>query len=323
MPAKVEYQMERGGSLATLAADVRGLIGNTPHIQVPTPDNPNLRVYVKLEGLNPTGSIKDRTAIGLIEDATVRGALTPDSVLLDASSGNMACAVAYLARVMGRRALLIVSSKVTPEKRQFLEYYGAEVRQIGDYTIHGTEYCRTLVGTPTSDQYCFLDQLHNWANPQVHYEQTGLEIVTRLPQLAMVVGSLGSGGTMLGVARMVKDRIPNALAVAVHAAPGTRLPGVGSFDDGDYVTPFINAGVRQKLFDLTVKVNEPQAIASARRLRDCGVFGGVQAGAVFHAALEAASRLDVRGDVLVIAGDAGWKNMTRLLDASASKRCCA
>ncbi len=289
------------------------MVGNTPHVHVSTKDSGAARVYLKLEGCNPTGSIKDRACARMIRKCLDDQSLQPGMILLDASSGNMACSIAYFGKLMGYSTELVVSSKLTAEKQSFLLYYGAKLHEVGDFTIQGNQFCRELVKQRQPSQYCFLDQLHNWENPRASCETLAPEILHDFPDVAMVVGSLGSGGSLLGTALHLKERRPSAHVVAVQAAAGTRLPGTGSFDEGDYITPFIRKGMDDGIFDHVLKIHERDAIQRTLELREQGFFCGLQTGGVFHAALTAIATMRVRGDVVAISGDSGWKNMDKLL----------
>lgn len=296
---------------------MREAVGGTPHLRVASDGAGTGRFFVKLEGANPTGSVKDRAGLAMLRQVVDSGALCPGATLLDASSGNMACSLAYFGRALGRPVRVVVSSKLTEDKRRFLEFYGAEVVKVGDFTIEGNQWCRELLEREGPERWCFLDQLHNWANPRAHYDATGPEILDDFPEVEMVVGSLGSGGTLYGAGRFLKDRVPGVRVVAVESAPGTRIPGTGSFCEGDYVTPFIARG-RAEVFDHVVRVTLDDAGRRTLELRDQGVFCGLQTGGVYQAALEAARELGVRGDVVVISGDSGWKNVDRLLPLAAA-----
>ncbi|MBW8874475.1 MAG: pyridoxal-phosphate dependent enzyme [Acidobacteria bacterium] len=291
--------------------DILALVGNTPHLRVRCGEPSAAFLYIKLEGYNPTGSIKDRAGVRLIQDSLKSGRLRPGMTLLDASSGNMGCAIAYFGRLAGYPAKIYSSSKLTDDKRGFMLYFGAAVEQVGDFTIEGNQVCRQIAaGEP--DRYCFLDQLHSWANPRAHYETTGPEILAEFPDVAMLVGSLGSGGSLFGTAQFLKEKRPGTIVVAVQAAPGTRLPGTGAFDDGDYVTPFIQRGYDEKIFDHRIKIDEKSAVARTRELRDQGIFTGLQTGGVCHAAVACAHDLGIQGEVVALSGDSGWKNMAKL-----------
>jgi cysteine synthase len=295
---------------------IRHLVGNTPHVRVPLGQEDGIRLWVKLEGSNPTGSIKDRACVFLLEDALDAGRLTPGRILLDASSGNMACAIAYYGRLLGYPATVVANSKLTQEKKEFIELFGASLHLVGDFTIQGNRFCAELV-EKEPERYCFLDQLHNWSNPRAHVETTGPEIAADFPEVALVVGSLGSGGSLLGVAQHLKGGARDVKVAAVQSATGTKLPGTGAFDDGDYVTPFIRKGYDEGFFDRAVKIRFDDAVRGMMALRDFGIFAGLQTGGVVSAALDTARELGVRGDVVALSGDAGWKNMEALRKAIA------
>ena len=295
------------------------MVGGTPQVKVHGDIPEGVSIYIKLEGVNPTGSIKDRACIRLIQNAITTGNLKPGMALLDASSGNLGCALAYYARMLGYGAYVVASSKLTAEKHDFISYYGANLHLIGDFTIQGNLHCRELV-KENPGRFCFLDQLHNWSNPCAHYESTGPEILSAFPNLAMVVGSLGSGGSLLGTGQYLKKHLPGIKIVAVQAELGTRLPGTASLDEGDYVTPFIEKGFREQVFDYTFKVNEADAVVATMHLHDQGVFCGLQTGGVFHAAQRMVCQLGIQGNVIVLSGDSGWKNMNKLMTVSSTAR---
>jgi cysteine synthase len=299
--------------------DMFQMVGGTPHVRVQTPAIGGARVHIKLEGWNPTGSVKDRACLSLIKSRREDGSLQSGKILLDASSGNMACAVAYFGKLLGHKTTVVVNSKLTEDKRNFLRYFGATLHQVGDFTIQGNQFCREMVGRPGGEQYCFLDQLHNWANPKAYYESMGPEILNDFPDVAMIVGSLGSGGSMLGTGQFFNEHRPGVKVVVVQAASGTRIPGTGAFDDGDYVTPFIEKGFATRIFNHAVNITEQNAIQGTVRLRAQGIFCGIQAGGVLHAALHAIKTFEVEGDVVIIAGDSGWKNMDKLLRIEADE----
>lgn len=293
--------------------DPTQLVGNTPAIRFVTDEAPNATIWVKLEGANPTGSVKDRACLYNIRGAEKRGELRPGMTLLDASSGNMACSLAYFGRVLGYEVTVVCNSKLTKDKKAFIEYFGATLSVVGDYTIQGNKYCRDVLYRKDTDKYCFLDQLHNWDNPRAHFETTGPEISRDFPKVRAVVSSLGSGGLMNGVGRYIKKTDPSARVFCVEAASGTKLPGTGAFDDGDYITPFIEQGMAGKIFDRRIKVTTGDAIKRTQALAAQGLFCGLQTGGVVHAAIFAINEYEVEGDVVVISGDSGWKNMSVLM----------
>jgi [CysO sulfur-carrier protein]-thiocarboxylate-dependent cysteine synthase len=293
--------------------DLLQLVGNTPHVLVRGLESGDAKVYAKLEGFNPTGSIKDRACVYMIRGMLEEGHLEPGMTLLDASSGNMACAIAYCGKIMGYPTTVVANSKLTIDKRNFINYFGATLLEVGNFTIDGNRACREMAEQTERGKYCFLDQLHNWANPRAHYETTGPEILADFPDISLLVGSLGSGGALCGTAQFLKEARPDVKVVAVQAASGAKIPGAGSFDDGDYVTPFIKKGFSERLFDHVYKVNEQDATRRTFQLRDQGIFTGLQTGAVLHVTLECIRQYGVAGDVVFLSGDTGWKNLGRLL----------
>ncbi len=289
------------------------LIGNTPLVELRgLRRSGSARVFLKLEGSNPTGSLKDRTALSILLEAELDGRLCPGATLLDASSGNFACSMAFLAAALGLRAKVVVSSKITHEKRTLLDYYDAEVKELGHFTIEGNRWCRDHVAAGAPD-VLFLDQLHNPANPLAHYRTTGPEILKGLPAVTAIVGSLGSGGTVAGVSRFFKERASLVRIVGVKASKGSRIPGTGSFDDGDYVTPFITKAQKQGCIDEIRSVGWQEASDWCECLKGEGMFCGIQTGGVAAIATELANELgDEAACVVAISGDAGWKGMATL-----------
>lgn len=291
--------------------DIFAMVGKTPHLSVrcgavPAP------IFLKLEGCNPTGSIKDRACLFMIRAALADGALSPGKILLDASSGNFACSLALFAKTLGYPAVVAVSSKLTAAKRDFLNYLGAKIHEVGDFTIEGNKFCKQMADD-NKGRYCFLDQLHNWNNPRAHFETTAREILNDFPEVAMVVGSLGSGGTMTGIAEYMRTSAPQVKIVAVECKSGNRIPGTGTFVDGDYRTPFIQRSEDRGYFDRVVQITESDAARSVRALLEQGIFCGLQTGGVLDAALTAASALHVNGTIVCLSGDTGWKNLDKLL----------
>jgi cysteine synthase len=287
-------------------------VGRTPCIRYYPPEKTQAHIWVKLEGCNPTGSLKDRGCIFIIRGAIEGGLLTKGKTLLDASSGNMACALAYFGAILGHPVTVVCSSKLTSDKAQFIHYYGARLEKVGDFTIEGNLHCRDVIAPQDPDLYVFLDQLRNWDNPRAHYETTGPEILADLPEVEAVVGSLGSGGTMNGVARYIKERRAETRIITVEAARGTTIPGTGAFADGDFVTPFIEQLRAKNLVDFHQEVTLEEARQRTKSLSRQGFFCGLQTGGVVDAAVRAVIDFGLSGDVVAISGDAGWKNMDKL-----------
>lgn len=296
-----------------IAENVFDLIGNTPSVAFKTTEIVGAQIFVKLESYNPTGSIKDRAAIYNIRDAIKSGHLTPGKTILDASSGNMACALAFYGKMMGYPVKVICNSKLTQDKKQFIEYFGAALEVHGDFTIEGNRLCKEIAESEEGkDLYCFLDQLHNQANPQAAYETLGPEILKDFPNVAAVFGSMGSGGSMCGTARYFKEHKPSTKIITSQAASGTKIPGTGGFVDGDYISPFIIELRDTPLYDDTVFIHQKDAEYRTKQLAAQGIFAGVQAGGVLHAAIESINKHQIQGDVVMVIGDSGWKNMDKL-----------
>ncbi len=227
----------------------------------------------------------------------------------------MACGVAYFGRILGYKVKVVCSSKLTADKANFIRLFGAELIRHGHLTLEGNRLCREQILPSAPEHYCFLDQLHNWANPQAAYETMGPEILRDFPDVAAVVGSLGSGGTMYGTAKYLKDRDTRAIVITTEASAGTKLPGTGGFDDGEYVTPFIEKGLKEQLFTHRQRISYVNAVQRTRELANQGFFVGLQTGGVVHAAIEGARKLSISGDIVVISGDSGWKNTEALAQA--------
>jgi cysteine synthase len=286
-------------------------VGNTPLLKVPSPLGSRAQLLVKLEGCNPTGSVKDRACVAMLKAMIEDLAWDPSKDLLDASSGNMGCSIAYFGKALGVNVRIVGSRKLTAEKRRFMEYFGAAVEIIGDFTIEGNQYCGELANKDPERWY-FLDQLHNLENPVAHVKGTGPEILSQVPEVTAVIGSIGSGGTLLGIGRHLKQINDQIKIFAVEAACGTRLPGTAALADGDYRTPFIEEGFACNIFDFSIQVSEAEAVDIARLLTPTGLFAGLQTYAVIAAAWRLIKSHDLRGDVVVISGDTGWKNMDAL-----------
>jgi cysteine synthase len=289
------------------------MVGNTPIVRIKLPDGVSAEGYIKLEGFNPTGSVKDRAAIALIQEKINTGQLIPGKTILDASSGSFACSIAFFGKILGFPVTVITGGKMTQDKVAFIDYFGARRISHGNFTVEGNRYCSEVLMCEEPDRYCFLDQLHNWQNAETHYQHTGPEVLKDLPDVTAVAFSLGSGGTLNGLGRYIKETRPEVRVIAVTAASGTKIPGTGAFIDGDYVTPFIADSRTRGIFDYTAMVSLVDSIARVKELRRQGFYVGIQTGAVYQGMLDGVRELGIDGKILVISGDAGWKNMDKLL----------
>ena len=281
-------------------------IGNTPLVELKSfSPRPGVQIFAKLEGVNPSGSIKDRIARNMIKEAEAAGRLTPGSILLEPTSGNTGIALAMIARVKGYPFIAVMPDSVTQERRQMLELYGANI--IYSDGISGSNGAVKLAQELVSkdDRYIMLNQYGNGANPRAHYEGTAVEIINDLPDLDVFVAGLGTGGTLTGNGRRLKEYNPAIKVVAAEPLQGDGVQGLRSLEDG-FVPPVLNLS----LLDARILVSSVDAIRRTRQLKDQeGIFAGPSCGAALHAALRVAEGLE-HGKIVVILADGGWKYLS-------------
>jgi [CysO sulfur-carrier protein]-thiocarboxylate-dependent cysteine synthase len=283
--------------------DVLGLIGNTPLVELrPTGD---VRLYAKLEGQNPTGSIKDRVAKAMIEAAEASGELEPGRELLEPTSGNTGISLALVAKLKGYPLTCVMPENATEERKRLLRLFGSEiVSSPGNEGSNGAVRL-ALELAEHEPKYFMPFQYANPANPRAHYEGTGAEIAAALERVDVVVAGLGTGGTLMGVGERLRETFPDVVVAAAEPLPGDPVMGLRSLDDG-YVPPILDVS---KL-DRKVLVSNEESVREVRRLLDeDGIFAGVSAGAVMHVARKLAAELD-EGVVVAILADGGWKYLS-------------
>jgi cysteine synthase B len=281
-------------------------IGNTPLVELKSfSPHPGVQIFAKLEGANPSGSVKDRIARLMIEDAEKSGRLQPDSILLEPTSGNTGIALAMISRVKGYRFTAVMPDNVTHERRQMLELYGANII-FSDGSQGSNGAVKLAKELASSDNhYVMLYQYGNEANPRAHYEGTAPEIIQDLPDIDVFVAGLGTGGTISGSARRLKEYNPAIKIVAAEPLQGEGVQGLRSLEDG-FVPPVLD----QSLIDAKILVTGVDAIRRTRQLKDQeGIFVGPSCGAALHAALRIASSME-RGKIVVILADGGWKYLS-------------
>ena len=285
--------------------DILHAIGETPLVGTPRlSPKPSVRLWAKLEGQNPTGSLKDRIALAMVEDAEASGQLTPDKVILEPTSGNTGIALAMVARRKGYRMMAVLPDNASEERIRLLELYGAEiVFSPGDAGTNGSiEVARRMA---EDDRYYMPFQYGNPANPRAHYEGTGAEIVRDLPEVTHFVAGLGTGGVLTGVGRRLKEHDPAVQVVAAEPELGELVYGLRSLDAG-FIPPILDESV----LDAKHLVSAEDALLSARALtHEEGIFAGISAGAVIHVARRIAERLD-EGDIVCLLADGGWKYLS-------------
>jgi cysteine synthase len=288
---------------ARVARNLLELVGNTPLVELkPVGD---VQVYAKLEGQNPTGSIKDRIAKAMIEAAEASGELEPGRELLEPTSGNTGISLALVAKLKGYPLTCVMPENATEERKRLLRLYGANIIfSPGDEGSNGAVRL-ALELAEREPRYFMPFQYANEANPRAHYEGTGTEIAEALDRVDVLVAGLGTGGTLMGTGERLRESFPDVVVAAAEPLPGDPVMGLRSLDDG-YVPPILDVS---KL-DRKVLVSNVDSVREVRRLLDEeGIFAGVSAGAVGHVARSLAAELD-EGVVVAIFADAGWKYLS-------------
>jgi cysteine synthase B len=285
-----------------VASSLLDLIGNTPLVELPHLSPPGRTIYAKLEGQNPTGSIKDRVALKMVETAS----LAPGSELLEPTSGNTGISLALVAKLKGLKLTCVMPSNATPERRALLELYGAAiVDSPGELGSNGAVRMAQEIAA-ADDRYTMLFQYENEANPLAHYEGTGAEIVRDLDRVDALVAGLGTGGTLMGTGRRLREEFPGVQVVAAEPLPGDPVMGLRSLDDG-YVPPVLDVSQ----LDRKLLVSNTEAAAAVRVLLDReGIFAGVSAGAAVHVARRVAEELPEGAAVVCVLADGGWKYLS-------------
>jgi cysteine synthase B len=288
---------------ARVARNLLELVGNTPLVELRSVGN--VQIYAKLEGQNPTGSIKDRIAKAMIEAAEASGELEPGRELLEPTSGNTGISLALVAKLKGYPLTCVMPENATDERKRLLRLYGANiVFSPGGEGSNGAVRL-ALELAEREPRYFMPFQYANEANPRAHYEGTGAEIAEALDRVDVLVAGLGTGGTLMGTGERLRESFPDVVVAAAEPLPGDPVMGLRSLDDG-YVPPILDVS---KL-DRKVLVSNEESVREVRRLLDEeGLFAGVSAGAVGHVARKLADELD-EGVVVAILADAGWKYLS-------------
>jgi len=283
----------------------RWSIEPTPLVELGTLNRKGgVRLLAKLEWQLPTGSVKDRPAVAMMADARERGLLTPGVRLLEPSSGNTGIALARLARLAGIHLTVVAPSNISPERKQLLRSFGAEL--IESPGEEGSNGAIAFAGRMHAEgDWLMLDQYSNPANPLSHELTTGPEILGAVERVDVLVAALGTGGTLMGTGRSLRRAHPDVKVIAVEPPAGEAISGLRSLEDG-YVPPIFDPNQ----IDGKILVRTAQAVAMTRRLLDEeGLFAGLSSGAVVHAALKWVERLDT-GVVVAILPDGGWKYLS-------------
>jgi [CysO sulfur-carrier protein]-thiocarboxylate-dependent cysteine synthase len=287
--------------------DIVESIGNTPLVELKRlSPKPGVRIWAKLESRNPTGSVKDRVAKSMIDDAEETGAISPGQTILEPTSGNTGISLAMICSHKGYRLKVVMPDNVTPERTQLLQMYGAEIIY-SDGTKGSNGAVEMALELAASDaRYYMPYQYGNQANPLAHYNGTAVEILDELDDVAAFVAGLGTGGTLMGNARRLKEALGDSVKiVAAEPMQGEPVQGLRSLDDG-FIPPILDLA----LLDRKIFVTNSDAIIWTRKLLDEeGIFAGVSSGAIARVAVRIAGELD-EGNVVFIVADDGWKYLS-------------
>lgn len=288
------------------APDLVAAIGNTPMVELRRlAPHEGVHLYAKLEGNNPTGSVKDRVARAMIDAARADGSLTPGQTILEPSSGNTGISLAMIGSRLGHPVRIVMPDNTTPEREQLLRLFGAEITfSAGAEGSNGA--IRMAQSLADADESLFMPfQYGNENNPRAHFETTGPEILAQVPDIDVFVAGLGTGGTLTGVGRYLKRERPGVRIVAAEPLPGEGVQGLRSLEEG-FVPPVLDESV----LDDKYLVNNRDAVIGLRRLlREEGVFAGLSCGAAVAVAVRVARDMET-GSVVVLLADGGWKYLS-------------
>ena len=287
------------------ADDILGAIGNTPLVGLPTfGPGSDVKILAKLEGHNPTGSMKDRIALRMIQEAEASGALTPDKIVLEPTSGNTGISLSMICRRKGYRLVCVMPDNVSTERIQLLEMFGTEI--VHSPGAQGSNGAVALAKEMAVDTKYFMPyQYGNEANPRAHYDGTAAEIVRDCPEVDVFVAGLGTGGTLMGCGRRIREHNPNAQIVAAEPEYGELVYGLRNLDEG-----FIPEIIDMTVMTRRIKVGTEDALRRTRQLAEQeGIFAGISSGAALHVAVRVAEKLS-KGTIVVLLPDGGWKYLS-------------
>ena len=293
----------------TVFASALDLIGNTPIVDVSQlSPNPEVRILAKMEGQNPAGSVKDRIALAMIEEAEADGTLSPGKTIIEPSSGNTGIALAMISRIKGYKIKIVLPGNVSIERRQLLEVYGAEIIDSpGEEGSNGAVRMALALAEEHPD-WVFLYQYGNESNPRAHYRTTGPEIYRDVPEITHFVAGLGTSGTLLGVGTYLKEQDPDIQILAVEPPSGEQVEGLRSLDDG-YIPPVFDKWGGYDLLNGKSIVRPRESLEYTRKLMDVGIFSGISAGAALAGAAKVAKRIE-SGVIVFVVCDYGWKYLS-------------
>jgi cysteine synthase B len=285
-------------------------LGGTPLVGLPSlSPGSGVRLWAKLEERNPTGSVKDRPALFMVEQAEKEGRLQPGSVILEPTSGNTGIALAMIARLRGYRMICVMPENTSAERRQLLEMYGAQI--ISSPAAGGSNEAVRVARQLAAEhpEWVMLYQYGNQANIQSHYETTGPELLADLPGITHFVAGLGTSGTIMGVGRYLREQVPGVQIVAAEPRYGDLVYGLRNMDEG-----FVPELYDESVLTSRISVSSPDALRRTRELLDAeGIFAGISSGCALHAALVVADRAVAAGqtaEIALVIADGGGKYLS-------------
>jgi len=290
--------------------NILSAVGNTPLVDIsellPEGIAAGVRLLAKMESHNPTGSVKDRVALAMIDDAIARGAIEPGQTILEPTSGNTGISLAMVARLRGFRMRAVMPDNATAERIQLLRLFGAEI--VHSPGAHGSNGAvRMAQELAAADTSLFVPmQYENAANPDAHFQGTATEILEQAGgRVDAFVAGLGTGGTLMGCGRRLREANPATQIVAAEPLPGDPVMGLRSLEDG-YTPPILDTS----LLDRRLIVSNMDSVRGTRDLADAGVFAGVSSGAILHVARRIASEHNAGATVVMLVPDSGWKYLS-------------
>ena len=285
-------------------------IGNTPMVELQNlSPKPEVRIFAKLEGQNPTGSVKDRIALKMIERAEATGEISPNRTILEPTSGNTGISLAMIGKLKGYKVTVVMPENVSEERSQLLYAYGAEIIfSDGEKGSNGSIEVAQGLAEKNPHDYLMMYQYGNSANPDAHYETTGQEIINAVPEVDTFVAGLGTGGTLMGVARRLKEYDPDVKIVAVAPEPDDLISGLRRLEDG-FIPPILDIS----MLDARLLVGSLPAFRTTKELlHQEGIFAGISSGSVVYGAMKQAERMD-SGNIVCLLADGGWKYLSTSL----------
>ena len=287
------------------ATDILDAVGNTPLVGIQRlSPKPSVGLWAKLEGQNPTGSLKDRIAVAMVGDAERAGDLSAERIILEPTSGNTGISLALVARRKGYRVMVVIPDNASEERIRLLELYGAEI--VFSSADKGTNGAIEVARRMAEDARYFMPfQYGNPSNPRAHYDGTGIEVLRDLPDVTHFVAGLGTGGTLTGAGRRLKEHRSDIQVIAAEPELGEMVYGLRSLEAG-FVPPILD----ESILDRKLLVSSVDALRATRRLaEEEGLFAGLSSGAVLHVATRIASELE-EGNVVCLLADGGWKYLS-------------